>query len=197
MGTTTYHVRKISLGLKRKYRLSADDGDGRPGASLGYAEKQLKAADEFTIYSDEDRADQIARVREDSTGFLASLTGYEVIDTAGQRLGAFGVLPKKSVDRTTWEFEQPSVGRLTGTERSVATARTRRLIGLFGDAAGEIVNSVIKYHFDFTSDAGDEMFSIEKPKVLDDWYRVILHDESIDRTLLFALTVTMEARQRR
>ncbi|MFD0623316.1 hypothetical protein [Streptomyces sp. Wh19] len=29
MATSTCHVRKTSLGLRRKYRISADDGNGR------------------------------------------------------------------------------------------------------------------------------------------------------------------------
>jgi hypothetical protein len=42
MPESTYHVLKVSLGLKRKYRISADDGSGKPGSSLGYAEKSSK-----------------------------------------------------------------------------------------------------------------------------------------------------------
>lgn len=195
MSEFIYHVRKTSIGIKRKYRISADDGAGRPGALVGYAEKQLKVSDEIVIYRDEERSERLAVVRESSEGFLASLTGYDVFDAAGKRLGSFGVLVKKSVERTTWEFEQPAVGRITGSERSLKTARLRRLVSFGGGTAGEIANAVMKYHFDFFR--GDEpMFSIEKPKVLDDWYRLTVHDSGIDRMLLFALAITMEARQR-
>lgn len=55
---------------------------------------------------------------------------------------------------------------------------------------------MIKYHFDFVGVDGERMLSIEKPKVLDDWYRLTVFDDALDRTLLFALVVTMEARQR-
>lgn len=192
---SVYHVRKTSLGLKRKYRISADDGHGKPGAELGYAEKELKASDEIVIYRDDSRTEVLAEVKESSTGFLASLTGYEVFDASRNRLGAFGVLVKKSMERTTWEFEQPDLGRFTGTERSLKTARLRRMISFGGGTAGEIINAVTKYHFDFLRD-GEPMFSIEKPKVLDDWYRLTVHDDAVDRMLLFALAVTMEARQR-
>ncbi|WP_052589628.1 hypothetical protein [Luteipulveratus mongoliensis] len=195
MSESIYHVRKVSLGLKRKYRVSADDGAGKPGALIGYAEKELKVADEIVIYVDEERTERLATVRESGEGFLASLTGYEVFDAQDQRLGSFGVLVKKSVERTTWEVEQPGIGRFTGTERSLKTARLRRLVSLAGGTAGEIANAVTKYHFDFARD-DDQLFSIEKPKVLDDWYRLTVHHESLDRTLLFALAITMEARQR-
>ncbi|RAJ56595.1 hypothetical protein K378_05596 [Streptomyces sp. Amel2xB2] len=194
MPTSIYHVRKISLGLKRKYRISADDGDGRPGKPLGYAEKKLKTSDELDVYGDEQRSERLVTVRESSKGRLAALTGYEVFDPEGLLLGSFGLLPRKSVDRTTWEFEQPGLGRLTGTERSVATARARRLLTLF-DTVGEIAGAVVKYHFDFTRD-GEPAFSIDKPKVFDDWYRLTVHEDDVDRRLLFALAVTMEARQR-
>ncbi|UWE07452.1 hypothetical protein [Actinacidiphila bryophytorum] len=194
MATSLYHVRKTSLGLRRKYRISADDGKGKPGEQIGYAEKQLKVSDALDIYRDEQRTEKLVSVRESSKGWLAALTGYEAFDGDGRLLGAFGVLPKKSVQRTTWEFEQPGLGRLTGTERSVSTARARRLLTLL-DTAGEIAGALVKYHFDFTLD-GEPAFSIDKPKVLDDWYRLTVHDDALDRQLLFALTVTMEARQR-
>lgn len=195
MSEAVYHVRKFSIGFKRKYRISADDGAGRPGEPLGYAEKQLKVSDEIVIYRDEGRTERIATVRESSAGLVAALTGYEVFDAAEQRLGSFGVLPKKSVERATWEFEQPGLGRFTGTERSVRTARMRRLVGLGGGAAGQIANALMKYHFDFAQD-GTPMFSIEKPKLLDDWYRLTVYADSIDRSLLVALAIIMEARQR-
>ena len=195
MSAAIYHVRKISLGLKRKYRLSADDGAGRPGALLAYAEKQLKVADELVLYHDEERTARLATVRESSEGFLAGLTSYEVFDADEQPIGTFGVLVAKSVQRTTWEFEQPNLGRITGTERSLGFARLRRLVSFAGGTAGEIVNAVAKYHFDFERD-GEAMFSIEKPKVLDDWYRLTVRSEAVNRTLLFALAITMEARQR-
>ncbi|NGO68920.1 hypothetical protein [Streptomyces boncukensis] len=194
MPTSIYHVRKTSLGLKRMYRISADDGNGKPGKALGYAEKHLKMSDELDIYGDEQRSEKLVTVRESSKGWLAALTGYEVFDHEGQLLGSFGVLPKKSVDRTTWEFEQPGLGRLTGTERSVRTARARRLLTLF-DTVGEIAGALVKYHFDFTRD-GQPVFSIDKPEVFDDWYRLTVYEDAVDRQPLFALAVTMEARQR-
>lgn len=134
-------------------------------------------------------------VRESSKGRLAALTGYEAYGHEGRLLGSFGVLPKKSVDRTTWEFEQPGLGRLTGTERSVVTARARRLLTLF-DTVGEIAGALVKYHFDFARD-GEPVFSIDKPRVFDDWYRLTVHEDDVDRQLVFALSVTMEARQTR
>ncbi|ALG85500.1 hypothetical protein [Gordonia phthalatica] len=190
------HVRKVSIEFKRKYRLFNDDGRGRPGAVTGYAEKQLTASDEFTLYRDDTRTEQLAVVKESSAGFLASLTGYEVFTPGGGGLGTFGVVTSRSMQRTTWQFDQPGLGQLTGTERSLATARSRRVIALLGDVAGEVVNSVMKYHFDFADIDGTIVFSVEKPKVFDDWYRLVLHDDSVDPLLVSALAITMEARSR-
>lgn len=195
MSASIYHVRKVSLGLKRKYRILADDGTGQPGPPLGYAEKQLKVTDELAIYRDEQRTEKLVSVRESSKGWLAAVTGYEAFDREERLLGSFGVLMKKSMERTTWQLDQPGLGRFVGTERSVATARARRLLAL-GGAVGEIVGAFVKYHFDFERD-GKPVFLIEKPKVFDDWYKLTVHEDAIDRQLLFALAVTMEARQRR
>ncbi|MFJ8825304.1 hypothetical protein ACIREE_26435 [Streptomyces sp. NPDC102467] len=194
MPVSIHHVQKVSLGLKRKYRISADDGAGKPGEPIGYADKALKVSDELTIYRDEQRTEKSVIVRESSTGWLASMTGYEVFDREDRLLGSFGVLMKKSLERTTWQFDQPGLGRFLGTERSVRTARARRLFGL-GGTVGEIAGALVKYHFDFERD-GKTAFSIEKPKLFDDWYKLTVHEDAVDRQLLFALAVTMEARQR-
>lgn len=193
MPVSTYHVRKVSLGLKRKYQISADDGSGRPGAPLAYAEKELKVADELAVYRDKERTEKLVTVRESSQGWLAALTGYEAFDHEERLLGSFGVLVKKSLERTTWQFEQPGLGRLIGTERSPGKARARRLLAL-GGAVGEIAGALVNYDFDFGQD-GQLVFSIEKPRVFDDWYRLTVHEDGVDRQLLFALAVTMEARQ--
>ncbi len=195
MSDLTYHVRKISLGLKRKYRVSDDDGSGRPGDPLCYGEKQLTVSDRIDLFRDESRADVLATVRESKAGLLAALTGYEVVDAAGALLGSFRSLPTRSIERTTWEIEQPGLGRFRGAERSTRTALGRRLVGLANGVAGQFVNAMAKYHFDFERD-GEPMFSIEKPKLLDDWYRLRVYCDELDRSLLFALVMTMEARVR-
>ena len=192
MPASIYHVRKVSLGFKRKYRILADDGTGRPGAPFSYAEKKLKVDDELVIYRDEQRTEELVRIRESSKSWLAALTGYEAFDREGCLLGSFGVVVTKSVDRSTWELDQPGLGQLVGTERNPTAARVRRLLAL-GGAVGEIAGALVRIHFDFGRD-GETSFSIEKPKVFDDWYRLVVHDDALDQRLLFALAVTMEAR---
>lgn len=191
----TLHVRKVSVGLKRKYRAYTDDGSGRPGAVLAYAEKRLTVADAIDLYAGDEARERLAVVRESDAGFVASLTGYDVLDADGRTLASFGARPSRSVRRTTWHYEQPGVGALVGTERSGRVAVGRRVVGLLGGTGGEILNAVAKYHFDFRRD--DALaFSIEKPKVLDDWYRLELVDDDLDRTAVIALAIAMEARQR-
>jgi hypothetical protein len=86
-----YHVRKVSLGFKRKYQIMADDGSGKPGSPLGYAEKELKVVDELAIYRDERRTEKLVSIRESSQGWLAAITGYEAFDREERLLGSFGV----------------------------------------------------------------------------------------------------------
>jgi hypothetical protein len=150
-------------------------------------------ADELAIYRDEQRTEKLVSIRESSRGWLAAMTGYEAFDRDGQLLGSFGVLLKKSAERSTWEFEQPGLGQFTGTERSAGKAWLRRLLQI-GGAVGEIASALVNCDFDFTRD-GEPVFSIEKPRVLGDWYKLTVHEDAIDRQLLFALAVTMEARQ--
>lgn len=194
MPISAYHVRKVSWGMKRKYRVFADDGAGRPGRQLGYAEKHLKMADEITLYRDPQRSEVLVSVRESSQGWLSALTGYEAFAGDGRLLGSFGVLVKRSLDRTTWELEQPGVGRFVGSERSRRIAWGRRLLGL-GGVAGEVIGALVKVDYDFSGDGGPA-FSVEKPKLLEDWYRLTLHDDALDTDLLCALVIAMETRQR-
>jgi hypothetical protein len=182
------------VGLKRKYRVFADDGAGRPGEQLAYAEKHLKMADEITLYRDRQRGEVLLSVRESSQGWLAALTGFEVFDGAGHPLGSFGMVVRQSLDRTTWQLDQPGIGRFVGTERSRRTAWGRRLLGL-GGVAGEIIGALVRVHYDFTGEGGPA-FSIEKPKLLDDWYRLTIEDSALDADLLLALVIAMETRQR-
>ncbi|RKS77485.1 hypothetical protein CLV35_1171 [Motilibacter peucedani] len=193
MTGTTYHVRKVSLGFKRKYRIAADDGTGRPGEPLAYGDKALTVADELMIYRDEQRIEKLVSLRESSKGWLAALTGFEAFDGDERLLGSFGVLVRRSLQRTTWQCDQPGLGRFIGTERSVGAARVRRLLG-FGGAGGQIAGALVKYHFDFERD-GIQAFTLEKPKVFDDWYKLTVQDDDADRLLLFALAITMEARR--
>lgn len=191
---SAYHVRKVSWGMRRKYRIYADDGAGRPGQQIAYAEKHLTMADQITFYRDRQRDEVLVRVRESSQGWLSALTGFEAFDGGGHLLGSFGVLVRQSLDRTTWQLDQPGVGRFVGTERSRRTAWGRRLLGL-GGAAGEVVGALVRVHYDFAGESGPA-FSIEKPRLLEDWYRLTVHDRALDADLLLALVVAMETRQR-
>jgi hypothetical protein len=117
----------------------------------------------LAIYADERRTEKLVSVRESAAGWLAALTGYEAFDRDEVLLGSFGGLMLKSLQRSTWQFDQPGLGRFLGRERSVRTARGRRLLA-FGGPIGEIAAALVTYHFDFGAD-GETAFSIEKPKV--------------------------------
>lgn len=110
------HVRNVSLGFKRRYRLSADDGAGRPGAPVGFAEKRLTAVDELVVFSDERRSEPVAVVRESSARFRASLTGYGVLDDAGECSGTLTVRPGNALTQ-----------RLRGARRHVRRSGGRRI----------------------------------------------------------------------
>ncbi|GAA4550904.1 hypothetical protein [Amycolatopsis samaneae] len=194
MNEGNYYLAKTSLGLKRKYELSADDGSGKPGELLGYAEKQLKLSEEVVLYRDKTKNEPLARLREKADVSQFSGDGFDVVDAQGELLGSVTRDLRASLRRPTWQVEQPGLGAMVGVQRGKPTA-ARSMAGLVGMVA-DVVNPVSKRAFDFTLN-DKQMFSISKVKRLDDLYLIKLDDPAVDRTLVFVASVALEMIEQR
>jgi hypothetical protein len=113
---------------------------------------------------------------------------YDVTDPSGAGIGLFRKDFKRSLLRSTWILEQPGLAPLTGQERSLPVAIIRRFVDSL---------SWLPYHFDFTYEGGQVAFSVVKKWGLRDKYVVTVQDPRLDRRLVIAMAVGLDALQSR
>jgi uncharacterized protein YxjI len=112
---------------------------------------------------------------------------YDVTDAAGNAIGVFRKNFRQSLLRSTWHLEQPGHGEMVGQETNMAVAILRRFVESL---------SWLPYHFEFRR--GDTpAFTVVKKWGLRDRYVITIHDPNLDRRLVAAMTVALDALQAR
>lgn len=106
-------------------------------------------------------------------------------DGSGAVIGSFRKDFAKSLLQSTWHLEAPGHATITGQENNLAIALLRRF-----------VFSALPYHFDFTVN-GRMVFSVNRKFSLRDKYIIKISDQSIDRRLVIAMAVALDALQTR
>jgi uncharacterized protein YxjI len=187
------HVHQKVTFMVNRYEVFADD-NGKPGGLVGFAEqKRLKIKERITIYTDSSKSQVLFEFNARKAIDLGS--GYDVTDANGQRIGSFRKDFAKSLLRSTWHLEQPGRAAVTGAERNKWLAGFRRLwqwIPFIGDAPFPM-----RYHFDFVAENGASVFSVDKKTWLRDHYLVTVQDPGVDRRLVIAQAVALDALQSR
>ena len=111
---------------------------------------------------------------------------YDVTDGNGAPIGVFRKDFAASLLRSTWHLDQPGLPTATGQERNMVVAILRRFTDI----------SFLPYHFDFAR--GDQAaFSVEKQWGIRDKYVVKINDPHLDRRLVIAMAVGLDALQSR
>ncbi|GGN27730.1 hypothetical protein GCM10011609_83260 [Lentzea pudingi] len=189
----TLHVHQKVTFMVNRYEVFVDD-NGRPGALVGFAEqKRLKIKERVTIYTDPSKSQVLFEFNARKVIDLGS--GYDVTDGQGRSIGLFRKDFTRSLLRSTWHLEQPGLGQATGAERNRFLAGFRRLwqwIPIVGDAPFPM-----RYHFDFVTENGAPVFSVDKKTWLRDHYLVQIQDPGVDRRLVIAQAVALDALQSR
>jgi uncharacterized protein YxjI len=176
---------KITMMVNR-YVVHVAQPDGSEGPVVAFAEqKRMALKEQVTLYTDESRQQALA-------GFKArkvmDLNGeYDVVDPGGAPIGMFRKDFGKSLLRSTWHLQQPGLPTMTGQERKVIVALLRR----FSDSL-----SWLPYHFDFGVGA-QIAFSVDRKWGLRDRYIVEIQDPRLDRRLIIAMAVALDALQAR
>ncbi|MET9231907.1 hypothetical protein [Lentzea sp. NPDC003310] len=187
------HVHQKVTFMVNRYEVFVDD-NGRPGRLVGFAEqKRLKIKERVTIYTDSSKSQVLFEFNARKVIDLGS--GYDVTDGQGRQIGLFRKNFAKSLLRSTWHLEQAGWGQATGAERNKFLAGFRRLwqwIPVIGDAPFPM-----RYHFDFVTENGAPVFSVDKKTWLRDHYLVSIQDPGVDRRLVIAQAVALDALQSR
>ncbi|XRQ06936.1 hypothetical protein ACN3XK_62115 [Actinomadura welshii] len=179
--------------MVNQYEVHAEAPGGGEGELLAFAQqKRMAFKEQVTLYADAEKTRPILGFKARKRIDLAS--AYDVTDANGQPIGVFRKDFAKSLVSSTWHLEQPGLGVTTGSERNKAVALLRRIWQFipFVDA----IPFAWPYHFDFY--AGDQIvFSVDKKFGIRDRYVVEIRDPRLDRRLVIAQAVGLDALQSR
>ncbi|MCC5578163.1 hypothetical protein IMZ11_21280 [Microtetraspora sp. AC03309] len=176
---------KITMMVNR-YVVHVVHADGSPGEVVAFAEqKRMAFKEQVTLYTDDSRQQVLGGFKARNVLDLAG--EYDVTDHDGRPIGLFRKDFGKSLLRSTWHLRQPGLPTYTGSERNAAVAVVRR----FSDSL-----SWLPYHFDFSVGASIA-FSVERIWGLRDQYAVTIGDPRLDRRLIIAMAVALDALQSR
>ncbi|MQA26280.1 MAG: hypothetical protein GEU94_12600 [Micromonosporaceae bacterium] len=178
-------VRQRIRLMVNQYEIRAAAPDGSEGPMLAFAQqKRMAFKEQVTLYADDTKQRPVLGFKARQVIDLGAT--YDVVDQSGRPLGLFRKDFKASLLRSTWHLEQPGLGTATGQEVSMLVAILRRFTDL----------SFLPYDFEFTIN-GNPAFSVVKKWGLRDKYVVTIHDPRIDRRLVMAMAVGLDALQGR
>jgi uncharacterized protein YxjI len=179
-------VRQKLTMMQNRYAVHAAGPDGSEGRMVAFAEqKRLAFREQVTLYTDESKRQVLAGFKARKVIDLGS--GYDVLDHTGTPIGSFRKDFASSLLRSTWHLEQPGMPPMVGQERNQVVAVLRR----FAESL-----SWLPYHFDFTVN-GQPCFSVDKQWGLRDRYVVDIPAQNVDRRLVVAMAVALDALQAR
>lgn len=180
----TLHLKQRITMMVNQYEVLASDSSGNPGDLVAFAQqKRMALKEQVTLYADSSKSQIVAGFKARQMIDLGAT--YDVTDASGATIGSFRKDFAKSLLQSTWHLEQPSVGVITGKERNLAVALLRRFLFSF-----------LPYHFDFVRQ-GVPAFSVNKKFALRDRYVITINDPSLDRRLVIAMAVALDALQAR
>ncbi|WP_199550516.1 hypothetical protein [Streptomyces sp. N35] len=186
-------IRQRVRFMVNQYEVHTQDPDGSEGDLVAFAQqKRMAFKEKVTLYTDASKEQVFAEFR--ARNIVDVGATYDVTDPGGGTLGSFRKLFKRSLLRSTWQLEQPGAAEAKGEESNAALAVVRRVWEFI-----PFLNSVPfawPYHFTFTSD-GAPSFSVTKKFALRDKYLVDIADPGLDRRLVIAQAVALDALQSR
>jgi uncharacterized protein YxjI len=180
------HIRQRVRLMVNQYEVRAVAPDGSEGDLIAFAQqKRMAFREQVTLYTDDSKRQPVLSFK--ARQVLDLRATYDVTDAAGTPIGLFRKDFAQSLLRSTWHLEQPGLGVATGQERNFAVALLRRFVEQL---------SWLPYHFDFLLN-GQLAFSVVKKWGLRDRYEVDIPNDQIDRRLVIAMAVALDALQSR
>ncbi len=181
-----FFIKQRITVMVNRYEIRALGPDDRPGEVLAVAQqKRMAFKEQVTLYTDDTKTTPVLGFKARQVMDLGAT--YDVTDANGAPIGLFRKNWKESLLRSTWHLEQPGHGEMIGRETNLAVAVLRRFVESL---------SWLPYHFEFV--IGDRpAFSVVKKWGLRDRYLVTIHDPQLDRRLVTAMAVALDALQAR
>jgi uncharacterized protein YxjI len=176
---------RVRLAVNQ-YEVHTVAPDGSEGEMVAFAQqKRLAFKEQVTIFTDDSKQYPFLGFKARQALDLGAT--YDITDHNGAPIGNFRKDFKQSLLRSTWHLEQPGLGVTTGQERSPVVSILRRFVDSL---------SWLPYHFDFR--AGEQVvFSVDKKWGLRDRYLVEIQDGRLDRRLVIAQAIALDALQAR
>ncbi len=186
--------------IVNQYEFSLPTADGEPGATICFVEqKRFKFKEDIRFYTDDTKTREVMRLK--ARQRFDPAARYDVTDAQGAKIGEIQKAFGASLLRSTYVlYEAAGEETARASERSLAVALFRRLIGLV-PYVGEYADWLpIPYHFDFKR--GDVRLGTNQRQKLKfrDTYTLDFSEDAertLDRRLVLALAVGMDALQAR
>jgi uncharacterized protein YxjI len=161
-------------------------------------QKRMKLKEDLRAFTDDSKTAEVFRIKAQQVWDPRAT--YDVTDPRGEQVGKLRKVFGKSLLRSTWQMYDAAGEEIASArERSLLVALFRRLVGFvpfIGDFADWLP---IPYHFDyFVGD--DRIGGLERILGVRDRYRLDVSadaDRTIDRRVVLALAVGMDALQAR
>lgn len=179
-------VRQRIRLMVNQYEVHACGPNGEEAGLLAFAQqKRMAFREQVTLYTDDTK--QVPLLGFKARQVIDLGATYDVLDAANQPIGLFRKQFGASLLRSTWNLEQPGYGEMVGQERNIWVAVLRRFVESL---------SWLPYHFDFTL-GGRPAFSVVRKWGLRDTFLVTVQDPALDRRLIVAMAVALDALQSR
>jgi hypothetical protein len=186
--------------MVNQYEVSTLGSDQKSaGEPICFVEqKRMKLKEDLRAFTYDSKTTEVFRIKAQQV--WDPRARYDVTDASGQPVGQLGKVFGRSLLRSTWRLYDTAGNEIGwARERSLFVALFRRLVGLV-PFIGEFADLLpIPYHFDYF--VGDERIGgLERILGVRDRYRLDVSgdgERSIDRRLVLALGVGMDALQAR
>jgi uncharacterized protein YxjI len=186
--------------IVNQYEVSTLGSDGKSaGEQICFVEqKRMKLKEDLRAFTDDSKTTEVFRIKAQQV--WDPRARYDVTDENGQQIGQLAKVFGKSLLRSTWRLHDATGNEIGwARERSLLVALFRRLVG-FVPYVGDFADWLpIPYHFDYYM--GEERIGgLERILGVRDRYRLDVSgdvDRTIDRRVVLALAVGMDALQAR
>jgi uncharacterized protein YxjI len=183
-----------------QYEFSLPGEDETPSEPFAFVhQRRFKFKEDIRFYTDDSKTTELLRIK--ARQRFDPRARYDVTAADGQKVGEIQKVFGKSLLRSTYRLYDAAGDEVAiATERSLAVALFRRVVGLvpyIGDLADWLP---IPYHFDFRR--GDEELGTHSRQMwkLRDVYTIDMSGDpqrTVDRRLILAIAVGMDALQAR